>query len=81
MLWAKIKTSGDEPPSARSGHSMTTVGNSYVMFGGLLVANEPKKPATCAETTDDVYTLRIGLSKSQMIHELERAFLIRICRL
>jgi len=42
---------------------MTTVGNSYVMFGGLYVPSDPKKPATNAIPTDEVYTLRIGLSK------------------
>jgi hypothetical protein len=43
---------------------MTTVGNSYIMFGGLLVSNDLKKECTKAEPTDDVYMMRIGQSKS-----------------
>lgn len=63
MLWAKLNHTGDQP-SARSGHSMTKVGNSYVMFGGIDIPVDPKKDANNAEPNDEVYVIRIGLSKS-----------------
>lgn len=68
-MWAKLNHTGDEP-SARSGHSMTTVGNSYVMFGGIDVPNDAKKDLKKAVPNDDVYIIRIGLSK--LIHTSRR---------
>jgi len=53
---------------------MTTVGNSYVMFGGLYVKTEAKETPIKAETTDEVYTLRIGLSKTFLLNLNSTAF-------
>ena len=44
---------------------MTTVGNSYVMFGGIDIPQESKKEQQKADANDDVYIIRIGLSKFQ----------------
>jgi hypothetical protein len=43
---------------------MTKVGNSYVMYGGIDVPHDPKKEPSKAEPNDEVYIIRIGLSKS-----------------
>ena len=51
-------------PAPRSGHSMTpTSKTTFVMFGGLYLPKDPKKEIKRAETTDEVYTVRVGNGK------------------
>ena len=52
VFWKALKQSGVQP-FARSGHSFTQIGNSYVMFGGISAELRDK-----ASPNNDVFTLK-----------------------
>lgn len=67
IVWKPLKQGG-QAPQARSGHSFTQVGSSFVLFGG--VSSEQKGDRIMPN--NDVYTLRLHITEPSWTREKPR---------